>query len=69
MQSVVSEGIGLALDDCPEHSRVVQFTQDLRPGSSSVVPAGLIAVDNPTQDYPRFTVRCSGHPCVCGFLY
>jgi hypothetical protein len=28
MQSVVSERIRLALDDCQWHSRVVQFTQD-----------------------------------------
>jgi hypothetical protein len=48
---------------------VVQFTQDCRPGSFSAVPSGLIAVDNPTQDYPGFPVRCSGHVCVCGFLY
>ena len=26
-------------------------------------------MDNPSQDYPGFPVRCSGHVCVCGFLY
>jgi hypothetical protein len=38
-------------------------------GHSQSSPSGLIAVDNPSQDYPGFPVRCSGHVCVCGFLY
>jgi hypothetical protein len=36
----------------PKYSNLQrQQTQDCRPGSFSVVPSGLIAVDNPTQDY------------------
>jgi hypothetical protein len=34
-----------------KHSRVVQFTQDSRPGAFSAVPAGLVSVGMYTQDY------------------
>ena len=68
MQSLVSERIGLALDDC--HS-IHMWSSAPRIASWGIFsrPFGLIAVDNPTQDYPGFPVRGSGHICVCGFLY
>jgi hypothetical protein len=35
----------------PQHSRAVRFTQDLRPGTFSSVPAGLVLVIISTQDF------------------
>ena len=34
-----------------DYSRFAAATQDLRPGTFSAVPSGLVVVGNPTQDY------------------